>query len=141
MVYLTDNCGEIVLDKILIRFIQEIYPKLKITVIVRGKNVINDATMEDAEEIGLTKQVRCIGNGNSAPGTVFRDLSEEAKQVLTNADVIISKGQGNFESMVGEGFNPYYIFLCKCELFVRRFGLQQYETVFVKEERLNMAKS
>ena len=140
LVYLTDNCGEIVLDKILIQFIQELYPQINITVIVRGKSVLNDATLEDANEIGLTKLVRCIGNGTGAPGTVFKDLSDDAKQALTDADVIISKGQGNFESMVGEGFNPYYIFLCKCELFVRRFGLKQYEPVFVKEERLNMVR-
>ena len=99
--------------------------------------MLNDATLEDAKEIGLTKQVHCIANGNGAPGTVYESLSEEAKQVLKEADLIISKGQGNFESIVGEGFNPYYIFLCKCELFVRRFGLQQYESVFMKEERLN----
>ncbi|MEE1257570.1 MAG: hypothetical protein UHN47_13800 [Lachnospiraceae bacterium] len=49
--------------------------------------------------------------------------------------MIISKGQGNFESLFGEGLNPYYIFLCKCELFVHRFGLQKYESVFVREER------
>ena len=138
LVYLTDNCGEIVLDKLLIQHIQELYPQIKITVILRGKNVLNDATLEDAEELGLTKLVHCIGNGNGAPGTVFKSLSEEAKQALTDADVIISKGQGNFESMVSEGFNPYYIFLCKCELFVRRFGLKQYDGVFVKEERLHI---
>ena len=131
----------IVLDKILIQLIQELYPQIKITVIVRGKSVLNDATLEDAKEIGLTKLVRCIGNGTGAPGTVFKDLNEDAKQALTDADVIVSKGQGNFESMVGEGFNPYYIFLCKCELFVRRFGLKQYEAVFIKEERLNIVNS
>jgi len=136
LVYLTDNCGEIVLDKIFIRFIQKAYPKLQITVIVRGECVINDATIEDAKEVGLTEVVRCIGNGNAAPGTVFKRLSEEARHTLESADMIISKGQGNFESMYGEGFNPYYIFLCKCELFVRRFGLPQYEMVFTKEERI-----
>lgn len=136
LVYLTDNCGEIVLDKIFMRFIKEAYPNLKITAIVRGESVINDATLEDATEVGLTEVVRCIGNGTAAPGTVFRCLSEEARQVLESADMIISKGQGNFESMYGEGFNPYYIFLCKCELFVRRFGLSQYEMVFAKEERI-----
>lgn len=57
------------------------------------------------------------------------------EQLLKRADVIISKGQGNFESLFEEGLNPYYIFLCKCELFVHRFGLQQYESVFVREER------
>lgn len=136
LVYLTDNCGEIVLDKIFMCFIKETYPNLKITAIVRGECVINDATIEDAKEVGLTEVVRCIGNGNAAPGTVFKRLSEEARHTLESADMIISKGQGNFESMYGEGFNPYYIFLCKCELFVRRFGLPQYEMVFAKEERI-----
>lgn len=59
----------------------------------------------------------------------------EVEQLLKRTDVIISKGQGNFESLFGEGLNPYYIFLCKCELFVHRFGLQKYESVFVREER------
>ncbi|MBO5387572.1 MAG: DUF89 family protein, partial [Lachnospiraceae bacterium] len=132
----TDNCGEILLDKIFIKCIEDKYPKLKITVIVRGQNVINDATIEDAKQVGLTDIVTCIGNGNGAPGTVIKLLSEEAKQALFEADMIISKGQGNFESLFAEGLNPYYIFLCKCELFVRRFGLKQYESVFMKEERI-----
>ena len=138
LVYLTDNCGEIVLDKLFIRFIREKYPQLQITVIVRGKNVINDATLADAKEVGLTDLVPCIANGNGAPGTVLDRLSEEAKRVLEEADIIISKGQGNFEGLFSEGRNPYYLFLCKCELFVRRFGLNQYESVFVKEERINI---
>lgn len=136
LVYLTDNCGEIVLDKIFIQHIKAEFPELKITVIVRGENVINDATMEDAKEVGLTEVVKCIGNGNGAPGTIRERLSEEAGQVLSEADVIISKGQGNFESLFGEGLNPYYMFLCKCELFVHRFGLQRFESVFMKEERI-----
>lgn len=136
LVYLTDNCGEIVLDKIFIKHIKQNFPHLQITVIVRGEDVINDATLEDAKEVGLINIVTCIGNGNAAPGTVLHRLSEESKQALLNADVIISKGQGNFESTYGEGLNPYYLFLCKCELFVHRFGLKQYESVFVKEERV-----
>ena len=136
LVYLTDNCGEIVLDKLFVRFIQERYPSLKIHVIVRGKGVINDADLNDAHEVGLTELVPCIGNGNGAPGSVIKRFCEEAKQLLLNADVIISKGQGNFEGLFGEGLNPYYFFLCKCELFVSRFGLKQYESVFMKEERI-----
>ena len=99
-------------------------------------DVINDATIVDAKEVGLTDIVTCIGNGNGAPGTVLKLLSEEARTVLSGADLIISKGQGNFESLYGEGINPYFIFLCKCELFVRRFQLKQYESVFMKEERI-----
>ena len=136
LVYLTDNCGEIVLDKIFIRHIKAEYPDLQITVIVRGDNVINDATMTDAEEVGLTEIVPCIGNGNAAPSTVVSRLSDEAKRILDNADIIISKGQGNFEGLCGEGYNPYFLFLCKCELFLHRFKLPRFTSVFAKEERI-----
>ena len=139
LVYLTDNCGEIVLDKIFIRHMQENFPNLQITAIVRGGDVINDATMEDADEVGLTKIVPCVGNGNAAPGTIIKRLSKQAKDILCDADVIISKGQGNFESLYGENLNPYYLFLCKCELFVRRFHMKQYQSMFVREERLEIA--
>ena len=136
LAYLTDNCGEIVLDKIFIRHIKEAYPDLNITVIVRGENVINDATMTDAEEVGLTEMVTCIGNGNAAPSTILNRLSDEAKRVLDDADVIISKGQGNFEGFCGEGYNPYFFFLCKGPLFLHRFKHPQFTSVFAKEERL-----
>ncbi len=136
LVYLTDNCGEIVFDKLLIRFIRERYPSMQIRVIVRGEDVTNDATLCDAQEVGLTELVPCIGNGNAAPGSVIKRFSKEAKELLLGADLIIAKGQGNFESLFGEGLNPYYLFLCKCELFVRRFGLRQFESVFRKEERI-----
>lgn len=140
LVYLTDNCGEIVLDKLFMKCIKEAFPKLQITAIVRGENVLNDATYEDAREVGLTEIVPCIGNGNGAPGTVVDRLSAEARSVLLDADVIISKGQGNFEGLYGEGLNPYYLFLCKCELFVRRFGLEQYSSVFLREERMRIGQ-
>lgn len=138
LVYLTDNCGEIVLDKVFIRSLKESYPHLQIAVIVRGKDVINDATMEDAREVGLTDLVPCVGNDNGAPGTVLKRFGEQTRHLLLDADLVISKGQGNFESLYGEGVNPYYLFLCKCELFVRRFGLEQYKSVFVKEERVKI---
>lgn len=136
LVYLLDNCGEIVLDKIFLKHIKEEFPRLQITAMLRGADVINDATMEDAGEVGLTEIVPCMGNGNAAPGTIIKRLSEKAKQVIYDADVIISKGQGNFESLYGENLNPYYLFLCKCELFVRRFSMKQYESVFIREERM-----
>lgn len=137
LAYLTDNCGEIVLDKLFIRFIRERFPSLQIHVITRGQDVINDATLHDAREVGLTELVPCVGNGNGAPGSVIKRFSDEARRLLLDADLVISKGQGNFESLFGEGINPYYFFLCKCELFVCRFGLKQYESVFIKEERIS----
>lgn len=141
LVYLTDNCGEIVLDKLFIKQIKETFPGLNITAMVRGGDVINDATLVDAKEVGLTEIVPCMGNGNAAPGTIVGRLSEEARETLFHADVIISKGQGNFESLYGEKLNPYYLFLCKCELFVYRFQMEQYKSVFVREERMKIKYS
>ena len=141
LAYLTDNCGEIVLDKIFIKLIKEMFPRLSITAIVRGGNVINDATMEDAAEVGLCDIVHCIGNGDASPGTVLSRISGEATAVLRSADVIISKGQGNFESLYGEeGLTPYFLFMCKCELFVRRFEMKQYSSVFKRGDRINIAE-
>ena len=139
LVYLTDNCGEIVLDKVFITLLKEKYPQLEITAILRGEPVLNDATLVDAEEIGLTDIISCIGNGNGAPGTEIKRLSSEARNILFEADIIVSKGQGNFESLYGEGLNPYYLFLCKCELFVDRFGLEKFSSVFAKEERIHIS--
>lgn len=140
LVYLTDNCGEIVLDKLFIKNIKKAYPSLAITAIVRGGDVINDATMEDAAQVGLCDIVPCMGNGDAAPGTVLERIAPEALGAIRSADVIISKGQGNFESLYGEdGINPYFLFMCKCELFVRRFGMTQYSSVFRKGDRIKIA--
>lgn len=136
LVYLTDNCGEIVMDKIFIRILKEQYPSLHVTAILRGAPAINDATPADAEEVGLTELADCMGNGAAITGTDLSAISEEARQAIQKADVIISKGQGNFEGLYGEGMNPYFLFLCKCELFVRRFGLKQFSSVFAREDHL-----
>lgn len=135
LVYLTDNCGEIVLDKILIREIMELYPQIDITVIVRGKPALNDATMEDARETGLADMVKVIGNGSGITGTWLPEISREAMDALDEADLILSKGQGNFETLQGCGKNIYYMFLCKCKLFVERFQMKQFEGVLANELR------
>jgi len=69
---------------------------------------------------------------------VLGEISPSVEALLREADVIIAKGQGNFEGMYGDGLNPYFMFLCKCELFVRRFGLEQFATVFAREDRIQM---
>ncbi|MDO4941724.1 MAG: ARMT1-like domain-containing protein [Lachnospiraceae bacterium] len=140
LAYLTDNCGEIVMDKLFIKILREMYPNLHITVVLRGKPVINDATMEDAEEIGLTGLVDCIGNGVAIPGTHIGEISEEARNIILNADVVIAKGQGNFEGLYGEKINPYFLFLCKCELFVKRFGMKQFSSVFAREDEIHITE-
>lgn len=138
LVYLTDNCGEIVLDKLAVKILKEKYPQLNITVIVRGYPVVNDATMEDAEEIGLTDIVKVTGNGSNVGGTWFPGLSNEARTLLEQADVILAKGQGDFETMNDCGLNVYYLFLCKCDLFQRRFHAKALQGMFLNERRIQM---
>ena len=136
LVYLTDNCGEIVLDKLLIRTIQRLYPQVEITVIVRGEAVLNDATLVDAKQVGLTDMVRVMGNGNGIAGTWLEAVSEEAKACIEEADVLISKGQANFETLQGCGKNIYYLFLCKCDMFVRIFDVPKFTGMFINEKRM-----
>ena len=136
LTYLTDNCGEIVLDKLFIRKIKEVYPQLDITVIVRGGNVLNDATLKDAQDIGLAEEVRVIGNGSSIAGNALGYISMEAETLIRNADVVISKGQGNFESLNGCGLNIYYLFLCKCDWFVRKFQMKRLTGILVNDRNL-----
>lgn len=136
LVYMTDNCGEIVLDKLLIQVLKDCYPKLDITVLVRGEKILNDATIEDAQQVGMTDLVKVIGNGSNVAGTWLKEVSKEALDYMHQADVMIAKGQGNFETLQGCGMNIYYMFLCKCELFTKRFGLKQFQGVLVNDLRL-----
>ena len=133
MVLLTDNCGEIVLDKLLIRTIMSQFPDLQIHVIVRGGHALNDATMEDACQVGLPDLVKVIGNGTCLQGTYLPDISKEARDLLEQADVILSIGQGNFESLQYCGLNIYYLFLCKCDLFTKRFHTHLYNGILTND--------
>lgn len=134
MVYFTDNCGEIVCDKLLISVMRSLSPELSVTVIVRSKQAVNDATVEDAMQIGMEEAAdRVIGNGNGMPGNVISAMSPEAMDAIERADVMVSKGQGNYEGLNGCGLNIYYLFLCKCEAFMKRFGAPQFTGIMAHE--------
>ncbi|MBQ8232587.1 MAG: DUF89 family protein [Lachnospiraceae bacterium] len=134
LVYLVDNCGEVVLDKLAIECLKEQYPELDIAVIVRGQEVLNDVTMTDAEETGLTEIIWVLENGSDVAGTQLNCINAETLAAINEADIIISKGQGNFETLNGCGLNIYYLFLCKCDWFVKRFGLARNAGAFVREK-------
>lgn len=136
LMYIADNAGEIVLDKVCIRILKELYPQLEVTVLVRGEPVLNDATVEDAGLIGLDKMAKILSNGSDIPGTEYDQISEEAKESISRADLCIAKGQGNFESLRECGENIYYLFLCKCELFVKRFQVEPLTAALKNELRM-----
>ena len=92
---------------------------------------MNDATREDAKLVGIPFPV--IDNGNRVGGTDLNLLSEEARQALRQADVILAKGQGNYESLFKQGRHIFYSFLCKCELFTSRFRVPKLTGIFVEE--------
>jgi hypothetical protein len=138
LVYIGDNAGEIVLDKIFVKILREYYPNLDIVFLVRGKPVFNDATLEDAEQVGLSRLLSVLGNGTDIPGTQLNHISLEALQEINRADLILAKGQGNFETLSGCGHNVFYLFLCKCALFTKRFKMKQFEGVFTHETKLEI---
>lgn len=109
---LTDNAGEIAIDRLLAETLHTVFPHLQITFCVRGGPIHNDATREDAREVGITFPV--IDSGVAIGGTPIHLLGNQAKQAFTDADVIIAKGMGNTETLYGCGHNVYYAFLVKC---------------------------
>ena len=131
LLYLTDNAGEIGFDRIFAEELIRKYPHLQITFCVRGDVTLNDATRADAAAVGIPFPV--IDNGNRVPGTQIDLLSEEAKNALEAADVILAKGMANTETMHGCGYNVYYAFLVKCQRFVTRFGKPMLTPMLVKE--------
>lgn len=135
LVYLTDNCGEIVMDKLLIQTLQRLYPELDITVIVRGSEILNDATMDDARQVGLTEIVRVMGNGNNVAGTYEPELSAEAAAEIASAHVLLAKGQGNYETLMGCGLNVYYMFLCKCDMFANLFAVPRFTGMLLNDRK------
>lgn len=131
LLYLTDNAGEIGFDRIWAEQIAKRYPNVQITFCVRGGPTLNDATREDAAAVGIPFPV--IDNGNLVAGTLLELLSEEAKQALETADVIIAKGQANAETLLDSGYNIYFAFLIKCVLFEQRFGKPKLTPMLVRE--------
>lgn len=110
ILYLADNAGEIVFDRLLI----EALPMEKITVAVRGSPVINDATMADAETAGIPQIAPVIANGSDAPGTLLAECSEEFRYWFNRADLIIAKGQGNYETLSAISKNVIFLLTVKC---------------------------
>ena len=110
ILYLADNAGEIVIDRLLV----EALGPGKVTVVVRGQPVINDATLEDAEAAGLTEICTVVSNGDDVPGTILERCTSEVQSLFQTADLVISKGQGNYETLSENPREIYFLFKVKC---------------------------
>jgi uncharacterized protein with ATP-grasp and redox domains len=118
ILYLADNAGEIVFDRLLI----EALPNHKMTVVVRGRPILNDALHEDAALAGIAALTQVIDNGSDAPGTVLADCSEGFRRCFHAADLIIAKGQGNFETLSHVAAPVFFLFTVKCPLVAGQIG-------------------
>jgi len=133
ILYLGDNAGEIVFDCLLI----ELLPYEKITVVVKGKPVINDATMEDAKFAGLTEMVEVIDNGSDGPGTIIETCSQTFRDRFEDADLIIAKGQGNYETLSDADKNIFFILKVKCPVIAGDIGCEIGQMILRKSESFN----
>ena len=112
ILYIADNCGELFFDRVLL----EEMPADKVTVVVRGKPILNDATMEDARATGLCDLVQVIGDGNDAPALILSECNAEVRELFNTSDLVISKGQGNYEALSLEKREIFFLLMVKCEV-------------------------
>lgn len=131
ILYLGDNAGEILFDKLLI----ERLPLHKITFVVKGSPVVNDVTLRDAQSVNMSAMVEVIDNGSDLPGTVLSYCSESFLARFEDADLVISKGQGNYESLTEEDKDIFFIFKAKCEVMTLHLGCEIGTTVLLKKRQ------
>ncbi len=124
ILYLGDNAGEIVFDRLLVEEIKRLYPDKKITFAVKGGAIINDALIADAEECGITGITQVITNGADAPGTLLSLCSSEFLAAYNQAQLIISKGQGNFETLSSEEKPIFFLLMAKCPVVAAHIGCE-----------------
>jgi len=121
ILYIADNAGEIGLDRILI----EELPGARVTLAVRGAPILNDATLADAEEMELHQVADVITSGSDCPGTILSECSEQFRQCFDEADLLIVKGQGNYETLNDCGKEAFFLLKIKCPVIARATGCPQ----------------
>ncbi|KJU87510.1 Uncharacterized conserved protein UCP006593 [Candidatus Magnetobacterium bavaricum] len=122
LLYLLDNAGEIVFDKLLIEVL--IGMGKDVTAVVKGFPVINDVTIQDARDVGLDAICRVIDNGSDAVGTITTLCSSDFMNQFDTQSFIISKGQGNYETLCGRDKDIFFLFQAKCDVVARHLGLK-----------------
>ncbi len=140
LLYICDNCGEIVFDKLLIQELKKEYPGVQIIAAVRAKPILNDATLSDAAFVGLNSVVTVVSSGSIYPGTILSDTNETFQQLFAKADIIIAKGQGNFETLLPIADKRLFFLLrIKCGFMADLSGVSEGDLVLMqgfKEETL-----
>jgi uncharacterized protein with ATP-grasp and redox domains len=133
LLYLGDNCGEICLDKILLKKIKELNPNCKLYFGVRGKPVVNDSIAEDAYSVGIDEYADIIDNGDGSLGTVLHRTSPTFKEIFNRADLIIAKGQANYECLSEENKKIYFLLMTKCDVIANDIGVEEKKMICLKK--------
>ncbi len=134
ILYLGDNCGEICLDKILLKKIKAMNPKVQIFFATRGAAVVNDSIEEDAYLVGIDEVATVVSNGDSSLGTVLSRTSKEFLQIYEKADVVIAKGQANYECLSTEKKNIYFLLMTKCQAIAKDIGALEMKMILKRSD-------
>ena len=129
ILYLADNAGEVFFDRLLI----EELDGCRITFGVRGSPIINDALRDDARMAGIDTLVEVVDNGSDAPGTVVGECSEEFRSHFAEADLVIAKGQGNYETLSDERKMMFFLLKAKCPVIANDIGCHEGDMVIIKK--------
>ena len=132
VLYLADNAGETVFDRLLIEELGK-----PVVYVVREKPVINDAVLQDALDAGLDEVAGIVSSGTDAPGTILRFCSPEFLSLLDTAELVISKGQGNYEGLSDEALPVFFLLRAKCEVIARDIGAEEGGLVLMKAKNFN----
>ncbi len=117
LLYLADNAGEHIFDALFMEKLNELYPKLQITYMTRGNPIINDVTLQEALDDGLDRYAEVKSSGMRTPGFILADAADDIAQAFLNADIVIAKGMGNFETMTEISQRTvYHLFKVKCQV-------------------------
>ncbi len=125
ILYLGDNCGEICFDKLLIKQMKKLNPQCTIYFGVRGEAVVNDNTEADAYSVGMEDAAVVISNGDYSLGTILPRTSAEFRRIYKETDVVIAKGQANYESLSEEKKNIYFLLMTKCKVIAEDIGVKE----------------
>jgi uncharacterized protein with ATP-grasp and redox domains len=130
ILYIADNAGETVFDRLLI----ELLPLERVAFVVRGGPVINDATLVDAEVAGLAGLVEIIDTGSDAPGTILEICSQRFQERFRRADLVIAKGQGNYETLSDADKRIFFLLKVKCPVLANDIGCEVGRLVVLEHE-------
>ena len=135
VLYVGDNAGEIVFDRVLLETLKHLHPHLSLSFATRGTPILNDVLLEDAHFCGIEEVAAVISSGVPTPGLVLSQASQEFRALYPTYDLIISKGQGNYEALSDTRGPIFFLFIAKCEVITKHVGCRMHELILLRNEQ------